>query len=49
VSDAICPGCALADEPLAHIDAVRRWSSAVWTGWSQHHDAIAAFVAEHAA
>lgn len=33
-----------AGEFEAHIGAVRAWSASVWSAWSMHHDAIAAFV-----
>jgi hypothetical protein len=35
---------ALADSLEAHIDAVRRWSRAVWDAWSQYRAPIARLV-----
>jgi hypothetical protein len=38
---------ALAGSALEHVDLVRRWSAEVWEGWTEHHAAVAAFVAEY--
>jgi hypothetical protein len=30
-----------------HMKNVRAWASSVWSAWSEHHDAVAGFVARH--
>ncbi|HSG81336.1 MAG TPA: DUF5946 family protein, partial [Gemmatimonadota bacterium] len=37
---------AMADSPEQHIEQVRGWAAAVWGAWSQHHEAVARFVAQ---
>lgn len=38
---------ALSQSIPEQIEAVKAWARAVWGAWSQHHEAVAALVAEH--
>ena len=40
---------ALCDSVTDHIETSRKWAETVWAAWSEHHHAVAAFVARYLA